>query len=211
MAMTLALGLSPVSASAEPPQVECGVTDIQYEVAANLSITNTPMGAGDGVHRVGPGKVVLRFDERPGHRGVSLLAYDLRQKFTVVARALLWTTRVSTDIATRASMGSPIADGTLEGHSLHWHGAANGLRSDGTLSCDGSMCGKFGAPPSGTSELHSGPATMKLESFEFGTDMKSFTMPPTLLADPLAGKERTFLSIAGREVRRACVPVAIEN
>jgi hypothetical protein len=195
-------------ASAEAGQAECRVVDVQYDLSANLQITDTIMGAGDGVFRVGPGKVVLRFDDRQGRRRARLLAYDLRQSFTVVAKSLFWTTKVHTDVQLRASSSSTVAEGTLGGSTLHWDGQASGVRSDGTLTCDGSMCGKFGAPPSGTSEIHMGPSSVSLKPFEFAADMKTFTMAFALLSDSEAPKERTLVSMAGREVRRACVSSA---
>jgi hypothetical protein len=180
---------------------------VQYDVSASLKITGTVMGAGDGVHRIGPGKVVLRFDRVSGQRHARLLAYDLKQTFTVVAKALLWTTRVSTDVQMRASRApsSFVAEGTLGGSTLRWSGQANGVRSDGTLLCEGSMCGKFGTPPSGWSEIHTGPTSMELKPFEFAPDMQTFTMPFALFSESDAPKERTLVSIAGREVRRVCV------
>jgi hypothetical protein len=212
-ALGLALASAPHSASADASPADCGVVDVQYDVSANLKITDTVMGAGDGVYRIGPGKVVLRFDDRKGRRHARLLSYDLRQSFTVVAKALLWTTRVSTDIQTRAYFAPSlfVAEGTLGGSTLRWDGQANGVRSDGTLRCEGSMCGKFGAPPSGISEIHTGPSSIALKPFEFAGDMKTFTMPFAVLSESEVPKERTLVSMAGREVKRACVSGAVPD
>jgi hypothetical protein len=206
-AVALALAGAPHSASAEASSSDCNAVDVQYDVSANLMITGTVMGAGDGLHSVGPGKVVLRFDGGQGQRHARLLTYDLRQTFTVTAKALLWTTRVSTNVQMRASHApsSFVAEGMLGGSTLRWAGQASGLRSDGTLLCEGSMCGKFGAPPSGISEVHTGPSSMVLKPFEFAPDMQTFTMPFTLFSESDAPKERTLVSMAGREVRRVCV------
>jgi hypothetical protein len=199
---------SPHFASAEAGEPDCNVTDVVYDLAANLKITDTPMGAGDGVHTVGPGKVVLRFDHGPGRTRVKLLTYDLHQSFTVVAKALLWTTRVTTDVQMRSA--GLLAEGTLEGHTVSWAGRASGLRSDGTLVCDGSMCGKFGAPPAGASEIHIGPNAVELKPFQFDTEMKTFNMPFAVLSESSSPQQRTLVSISGRESKRACVstPVA---
>jgi hypothetical protein len=200
-----ALGLTPHSASAETqtPESDCRVTDVQYLVSGNIQITDTAMGAGNGQHRVGPGKIVLRFDYRPDHPHVKLMAYDLRQNFTVVAKSFVWTTRVTTDIQMKAPLTA--AEGTLDAQTLRWGGQANGVRSDGTLTCDGAWCGKFGAPPSGSSEIHTGPESIELKPFQFADDMKTFTMPYALVSQSESPKQKTTMSIAGREVRRACV------
>jgi hypothetical protein len=204
--VALALALTPHSASAEASPVECGIVDVQYDVAANLRISGTTMGAGDGVHRVGPGAIVLRFDRRPGGGSVKLLTYDLRERFAVEAKALFWTTRVTTDVKVGASRSSRsvVAEGSLLDHTLRWDGKANGFRSDGTLTCDGSMCGQFGAPPSGKSEVHLGPSSIELKPFEFAADMKTFSMPYALVSESDSPSQRTQVAIAGREVRRAC-------
>ncbi len=208
MAATVAgLGLAPHPASAETDTTEpdCGIIDVQYSVSANLQITDTTMGAGDGVHQVGPGKIVLRFDNRGAQPHVKLVAYDMRQTFTVVAKAFMWTTRVTTDVRMRAPAGNS-AEGTMSARTLRWGGEqAHGVQSDGTITCDGSMCGKFGAPPSGSSAYHTGPVSIELKPFEFGSDMKTFKMPFAVLSKSESPKQKTLISIAGREVRRACV------
>jgi hypothetical protein len=55
------------------------------------------------------------------------------------------------------------------------------------------------------SEVHTGPSSMVLKPFEFAPDMQTFTMPFTLFSESDAPKERTLVSMAGREVRRVCV------
>ncbi len=36
--------------------------EVEYEVTADMKITDTPLGEGNGVFAVGPGRVVLRFE-----------------------------------------------------------------------------------------------------------------------------------------------------
>jgi hypothetical protein len=207
-AALIGLALVAPSASAEAEGVEsasCALSDVQYDVSATLLITGTTMGAGNGEHRVGPGKVVLRFDNRNGQRAVRLLTYDLQERFTVVAKSLLWTTQVTTSIEMRAGNSGTVADGTLTGHVVQWSSQAKGVHSDGTLSCEGSMCGKFGAPPSGTSELHAGPNALELKPFEFSADMKTFAMPYTLVSKSASPQQQTLVALSGRERNRACV------
>lgn len=187
-------------------ETACRVTQVQYDVAANLQITGTTMGAGDGVYRVGPGKVRLRFDNGGGHQTVTLVELDLRQDFTVVSQTLFWSTSVVSHVDLRAqpALQAPVAEGTLENRRLHWKGQAQNVHSDGTLTCAGSMCGKFGAPPAGVSEVHVGPTSIELKPFEFSRDMKTFTMPFALVSASEAPKQRTLVSIAGSEAGRTC-------
>jgi hypothetical protein len=202
----MAIGLPAHAASAVSDDAPCDVADVQYDVAANLQITNTTMGAGDGFHRIGPGKMRLRFDNRPGHPRVHLMAYDMRETFTVVSNVLFWHTQVRTNLQMSASRApGSVADGTIDGHTLRWDGHANDVHSDGTIECDGSMCGKFGAPASGTTEVHLGPSTMELEPFQFGAEMQTFTMPFALISESDSPKERSLLAMAGRRVKRVCV------
>ena len=208
----LATGVQAHAAPAPSNELPCAMTDVEFALSASLAITNTTMGAGNGVHRIGPGRVVLRFDGRSGHRRASLLAYDLRQSFTVVSSVLFWATTVRTNVQVTTTTRAPdsVADGTLEGLTVRWDSPASGVRSDGSIECDGLMCGKFGAPPSGTSELHAGPSSMELKPFQFSADMKTFTMPYAVTSESDAPRHRTLVSISGREVQRACVgpPVA---
>jgi hypothetical protein len=194
------------AAPTAPNELPCGVADVEYDLAATLAITDTVMGAGDGVHHIGPGRVVVRFDDRSGVRRASLLSYDLHESFTVVSSVLFWATRVKSDLQLRASPGTAsVANGTMVGHDLRWDGRASGMRTDGTLQCEGAMCGKFGAPSSGTTEVHEGPSSIQLEPFQFSADQKTFAMPFAVISKSDSPRERTLLSIAGRQVQRACV------
>jgi hypothetical protein len=69
------------------------------------------------------------------------------------------------------------------------------------------MCGQFGAPDPGTTELHVGPNPIDLRPFEFDAEMKTFSMPYALISQSSSPKQRSFLAIGGREVRRSCAPV----
>jgi hypothetical protein len=206
---------SPHSSSADESAPDCTTTDVVYDLAASLKITDTPMGAGDGTFVVGPGKVVLRFERQAERTSVKLLRYDLQQHFTVVAKALFFTTRVTSDVQMRSAPPSGVlAEGALVAdRTVEWRGRASGLRSDGTLVCDGSMCGKYGAPPAGPSEVHIGPKDVELKPFHFDSEMRTFKMPFALVSETELPKQRTLVSIAGREVKRACVsaPVTVSQ
>jgi hypothetical protein len=214
IAALLLVALTPGNRAAGAAQVaDCAEADIEYAVSASLRIAGTTMGAGDGVHAVGPGRIVLRLKPAsaldPGPAvSVKMTLFELRQRFLVVAKVGLWSTRVLTDIETRASVDSRgvAAEGSLSRRSLQWVSVTGGFRDDGALTCDGFFCGKFGAPPSGQSEYHMDPPTMALSPFEFSADMKTFSMPSTLATKTAEPQQETYVALAGREVRRTCVP-----
>jgi hypothetical protein len=79
-------------------------------------------------------------------------------------------------------------------------------RTDGTTTCDGSLCGKFGAPPPGVSEVHIGPRSVQLASFRFAPGMKTFSMAQVQTSHADSPSQTTSEAISGREVKRTCVP-----
>jgi hypothetical protein len=203
-----AVTLAPASPSSvvQDDERACDTVVVEYVLGANLLVKQTTMGAGDGVYKVGPGRLVLRFENHGGQETVKLVAYELRQKFVVASRAVFWGARVATDIVTRGPPGGrPIAEGTLDRSSVHWDGPPRGLHSDGTLTCDGALCGKFGAPAPGTSEMHMALDAAELEPFTLGADGKTFTMPYSLMSKSDSPKQETLVAITGRELRRACL------
>ncbi len=204
--------LAPRRASADPaPPPPCDGWEIEYALSANLELSDTPMKQGDGIYPVGPGDVVLRFDDQDGQPAghVKMLTYSMRQAIKVVSKALFWTTTVTTDTTTRATPNpcGISAEGTLAGPTLAWTSPVREVRSDGTLNCDGSLCGKFGAPPPGRSALHIGPLPVQFQSFQFSRDMKTFTMPSTFVSKTEDPKQTAHVALSGRETRRACVKV----
>lgn len=189
----------------------CQVTDVEYATTGRLQVQGTLFGAGDGTFPIGPGTVILRFatpsrrsDPTPGapeSRPVELRTYAMKQRVVVVSTALFWTTTVTSDTDTRLT--AP-AEGVLTDHTLQWQGRAPAMRSDGVMSCDGSLCGAFGAPPRGTSPLHMGPNPIALEPFQFGADLTTFTMRYAFVSETDSPKQRSYVALAGREVRRTC-------
>ena len=208
IAGALALALAP-SASAEV--VPCDAWEVEYTVAANLELRDTPMGEGDGVYKIGPGAMTLRFEDRGGKPGgaVKMLAYAMQERFQIVSKTLFWTTTVMTDTHTAATPDACwiAAEGNLTDRTLRWSTPVRGYRTDGHIICDGSLCGKFGAPPSGRTELHIGPGPVPFSAFAYGADMKSFTMPITFVSKTEMPKQTGFIALAARETRRACVAV----
>ncbi len=167
------------------------------------------MGQGDGVYTIGPGSVVLRFEDRGGRPGghAWMTSYVMRERFTIKSKTLFWTTTVVTDTRTR---GTPeacgiVAEGRLEGTTLAWSTPVRGYRTDGTLACDGSLCGKFGAPPPGQSPFHTGPGPVPFHTFEFAKDGSTFVMTETFVSQTEVPHQTAYVTLAGREVKRTCV------
>jgi hypothetical protein len=208
LAGALGLAISPTNAHA---QTSCGSWQVDYTLAESLRLSDTPMGKGDGVYEVGPGSVQLRFDDVDGQPGgrATMVSYAMREHFVIDSRALFWNAHVVTDTHTRATAdGSGAAAGTLRGTTLVWTSPVRGYRTDGALTCEGSLCGKFGAPPEGRSEIHIGPGPVPFGPFQFSRDLKTFTMGETFVARTDAPKQTAHVTLAGREVHRACTPAA---
>jgi hypothetical protein len=202
----------PAPAPSPPaPDASCAAFDVEYALAANVALSDTMMGAGDGVHKIGPGKLVLRFDgpqagALAGH--VRMVVYDMRDGFTVVAKTLFWQTSLKNNTHTTATpdAAGTIAEGTLGERTLRWTTPVNGLRTDGTVTCEGSFCGKFGAPDEGTTEMHYPPHPVTFNAFEFDADKKTFTMAYAVVSRSENPRQTSKVTFAGREVRRTCVP-----
>jgi hypothetical protein len=192
----------------EAAAAECDAWQVEYSVSGNLQLSDTPMGAGNGTYLVGPGRMVLRF-ERSG--AAQLVSYEMPERFGIEAKKVFWTTHVNTDALARATAATPgpcghAATGAMKGSTLVWSSKLD-FRTDGTLECKGSMCGKFGAPAPGSSPLHIGPSPVMLEPLQFGPDGKTFTMASTFVSKTESPKQTAYLSLSGREARRSCAPV----
>ncbi len=201
--------LPPQSAAQQPPP--CNAIEVRYTLAANLQLTDTPMGQGDGIYPIGPGTAVLRYENKGGAPGgaVTMVSYHMRELFTIHAKALFWSTDVTTDTHTRATPDacSVAARGALSGRTLRWSTPVSGYRTDGTLTCKGSLCGKFGAPPPGQTPLHIGPGLVQFGPFNFSPDMKTFSMQNTQVSKTEMPKQTGSIALSGREVGRSCVQV----
>ena len=206
-----ALGVGSAAADDAPPP--CDAFEVEYLLAANLKLSETPMGEGDGVYSIGPGKVVLRFENKNGQPGgnVQMLQYAMREYFVIKSKTLFWTTSVTTDTNTAATPNacSIAAQGALDSsRTVKWSTPVAGYHTDGTLTCEGSMCGKFGAPPPGQSPFHIPPGPVAFNPFVFAADMKTFTMASAHVSKTDMPKQSGEVSLAGRETKRTCVAVA---
>jgi hypothetical protein len=191
------------------PAGPCTAWQVEYATTSSVMLSDTTMGAGDGVYPNGPGKVVLQFEDKggqPGGRAI-LLEYQVHDTFVLDTHVLAWETRVVTDMLTRIAPGAKgfAAEGALEGRSIRWIGPWNGMHSDGNVTCTGSFCGKFGAPPEGRSEMHVPMHQVTFKPFEFAPDMKTFTMAYSVVYSQSHPSQTTRIAIAGREVKRTCI------
>ena len=99
------------------------------------------------------------------------------------------------------------AQGTLVGGTIRWSRPLLGYRTDGVVTCRGSLCGKAGAPPPGETVLHLGPGPVWFRPFDFAADMRTFTMTSTQVSKTESPKLTASIALAGREIRRRCVQV----
>jgi hypothetical protein len=204
------LAVLPALARADA-QPACNAWEVEYAMTGQLRISDTAMGAGDGTHAIGPGKIVLRFDDVGGQPGgsVKLTTYEMTNKFTVDAHVFGMGTTVVNDTVTRTTgnVCGVSAEGALGGdRRVPWPSPWNGVHTDGTQSCAGSMCGKFGAPPRGQSNFHTPTHHAPFKPFAFSADMKSFHMDEAVTNR--TSRDTVNMTLDGRETRRACVAVA---
>ncbi len=192
-------------ASASDPS-SCRALDVDYAVNTSLELRDTQMGAADGIYPSGSGTLRLRFDGPPEGPGANarLTAYTVQGRTQIVTRALMFSTRVVTDARYSARTAGPdgAAHGSLRDGVLRWATKLAGYRVDGTMTCDGSFCGSFGAPPRGTSPLHDGPMDVDFQPFVFSKDRHTFTMARSLVSR--GAGQTSFLLLAGRETARSC-------
>jgi len=210
---TVASGFSIIGGAVQPAEAAedgtCRVSDQEYSIVASVAIRDTVFGAANGVYPMGSGKLVLHIDER----AVQLTSYELVNQLKVRAKVALLSTTVVT-----ASRTSTVGDcchgsarGTLSNGTLSWNSVVAGYHSEGSLTCSGSMCGTFGAPPTGTSPLHDAPAAVTFNPFSFSPDGSTFTMPYVLVSQSNSPKQKTYLALAGRRVRQTCGVAAVAS
>lgn len=203
LGVILAAALAPRAAVADDPP--CDAWEVDYNLTGILAVRDTPMGAANADHPVGPGTMTLRFENAtgPGDGPAKLLSFSIKEFFTGV----YFSTKITTDITSTAipTATCSAAEGTLARAKLTWGSKVRGFKIDGTLTCEGPMCGKFGGPPAGKSDYHNGPNDVQFQPLEFGTDMKTFTMAASLVSSGDSPKQSTYLAMAGREIKRTCV------
>jgi hypothetical protein len=200
-----------IASSAGPAEAEedgsCRASDEEYSVVASVAIRNTLLGAANGVYPMGSGKLTIHLDDH----AVKLTSYNLTNQLTVRAKVAMLSATVVT--ASRTSTAGDCchgsAHGTLSSDTLTWNSTVSGYHSEGSLTCSGSMCGTFGAPPSGTSTLHDTPGPITFNPFTFSPDGSTFTMPYVLVSQSSSPRQKTYLALSGRRVRRTCGVAAV--
>jgi hypothetical protein len=192
----------------------CAAWDATYKISATLRITDTPMGAGDGTHRVGPGTLVLRFEDGDANQPpqVQLRGFELHEHFSVEPKSAFWSATIVTDSLTQATADGDgiVARGALatsaQAPTLQWTDLVRGYRSDGSLTCTGSLCGNFGAPAAGRTATHMAPHPVKFEPLRFGASGLTFDMVGyAVVAQDASPRQKTLLLLSGRAASWVCV------
>jgi len=130
---------------AVPAQAQGDVWRITYDLTGTeFIITNTPFGAGDGTFDVGPGSLVLDFQNdggQPGDGPARMVSFDLDIEFTTGSLG----TDVMNDLRAFADYNGEnrATEGALAGGVLSWSEEVP-YRTIGTILCQGSFCGLSG-------------------------------------------------------------------
>ncbi len=211
-ALVFPVAILPALASADDVSTQpCNTWEVEYTLAAQVELSDTMMGAGDGVHSIGPGKLVLHFDNvnnAPGGN-VKVMTYDMTDQFTVDAKVMGVGTHIVNDTHTQTTPNicGVAATGALGDRIVHWQGVWNGIHTDGHVTCSGSMCGRFGGPPSGQSDVHTPAHPAAFKQFEYASDMKTFHMDYSVTAKSTSPSQTSKITFNGRETRRSCIYV----
>ena len=210
-ALAFGAALLPALASADGAEPPCNTWEVEYTLAAQVELSDTTMGAGDGVHTIGPGALVVRFADASGKPGgmAKLMKYDMTDQFTVNAKVFGVGTSVTNDTHTKTTPNvcGVSAQGVLEDRTLRWLTLWNGVHTDGHVTCAGSMCGRFGAPPAGQSDVHQPAHPAVFKPFVYAADMKTFHMDYSVTAKSTNPSQTSRITFNGRETRRSCIYV----
>ncbi len=206
-----------------------GYWEIEYDLTGSeFETRNTPLGAGDTTHVVGPGTMTIRFEsDGAGSSGsildggdAQIVQLDLTQEFALRTRVLGFRANVTTQInsaipdnrwdgnaAGRVSLGS--SRGTINGETLIV--AAPGMRSYHTLGsvlCEGNGC-RFGSmPPGVTTTVDNDFDVIALNALRFGMGgpLAGAGFVSNEIALPTTDRAEPYLRLLGREVQRVFVP-----
>lgn len=183
------------------------LTGSTYEIDATMDYTITVETPYDDNHNMGPGTMVLRFQDdggAPAEGSVTIVDYSLRQNFVTGITGAL----VTTDIQTTAGPDPcGVATGTLTGTTVAWSPTeASPYCRDGQVSCQGALCGNFGSPPDDDPIVFDDDcsATLPLDDFELASDLSSFTMEAVTMSQD--SNQSTYLAFVGTETSRELDP-----
>jgi hypothetical protein len=186
------------------PRPPCDAWQVEYALAANLTLADTPHGQGNGTFSIGPGRVVLLFSG-PGQQQAQLLGYSMQEHFSLTPSTVFGSAEIDVDLTTRTAEGCGVAYGVRSGNTIQWSSRVRGYRSDGTTTCAGALCGKFGAPREGQNPWLLRPQDVQFGTFTFSADGSTFTMPTTFVEASKNPQQTAYVALSGREVRRTCV------
>lgn len=199
---------------AEPGACESWVVEYSLVPGSQLKIEDTPFGAGNGTFALGPGTLELRFrdaDGAPAMKGkVTVVSYKMAAHVPITTNVLGLKTSVVSDTHTSVSADhcGKVASGLFKDNHLLWTTPFRAYRTDGTITCHGAMCGRFGAPPEGTSEYHIPPKPMRMMTLDFKNgDPKSFTSSFSLMEKTTSPASTSYIRLVGHEVGRTCQKV----
>ncbi len=179
-----------------------------------LTLRDTMMGIGDTNQNVGPGTATIRFENIDGNPGgkAYLLEFEIRTDFTVPPATTNLVATMGHGYETGPCGSSAV--GNVEGDDLIWSdfdGTATGTTDppnmhgffvDGTITCDGDLCGSFGAPPQGTTPQSGGPFDLRSEPWKLSADASTFFMPLFISQQDL--NSTTRLQVYGVEIAKEC-------
>ncbi|HVW24233.1 MAG TPA: hypothetical protein VHC69_02630 [Polyangiaceae bacterium] len=190
----------------EAPACDEWIAD--FALAARLRLADTPFGAGNGSHDIGPGRLRLRMSKTldPAAAKVELVAYEMHEQFVIKAAVLFMHATITTVSDTRATpdVNGVIATGMLHGREITWLTPVRGYRTDGTMQCEGSGCGFSGVPSSGTTPLHVAPHPVQFAPFVFDPAFETLQMSESKVAQTEKPKQTAYLALSGRRSTLQC-------
>ncbi len=211
--LPLALLIAPPAQRADAAPEACDGWVVEYALApgSQLKIEDTPFGAGNGTYALGPGTLALRFRDKDGKpllKGkVSVAAYSMHAHVPVTTNVLGMKTTVTSDTKTTvtADRCGKVASGLFKRTQLVWTTPFRHYRTDGTITCHGALCGRFGAPPEGKSEIHIPPRPVRMMALDFkGDDAKHFTSDFFMVEKTDSPRSTNYMRLVGHEVSRRC-------
>jgi hypothetical protein len=200
----------PATQPASQPACNSWIVDYDVMPGTALKLADTPYGAGDGTYAIGPGTVRVRFADRggaPAAGDAALLDLQLTTKFVVNTTALGFKMRISTDgiVGFTPDECGVVARGTLEGDHVTFVERARGYRSVGTLHCTGALCGKFGSPPAGRSQMARTPRPVKLRPLQLRDGVSRMSIGFFEVERQRKPSQTVLLRVEARETGRRCV------
>ncbi len=136
-----------------------------------------------------------------------MVGFELATKFTVKTTAVGFPMRITTNgtVGLTPDKCGVIARGELDGDKVNWTEKARGYRSTGTLYCKGVLCGKFGAPPSGRSQMKRPVHPVKLRPAQLRDGVSRLSIPSFEVERQDNPSQTVYLRVEAREISRRCV------